>query len=177
VKTVLPILGMAAAFAAGLGAGAKGLVPGLAATAPLADSTATAPDSLAVPVDVGPLQADLARLRSRLQTAEDRADSLRVVVEGHRATAEAGRSDAADLAKTLTKMEDEDLGAVVQRLDGRSFVRLYEAASSRNRARLLNALAPDQAAAFVRHQLPGGAASGPPTRPAAAPADSAASTP
>ena len=73
---------------------------------------------------------------------------------------EADAARATELATTLTKLDDEALGAIVQRLDGASFVTLYRATSSRNQIRLLGALTPAQAAAFVRHQLPGGALRG-----------------
>lgn len=120
------------------------------------DSTATAgvclPDSAAV----APLAADVEAMQNRLAVAEAQADSLRRVMAEHQETATLAQTDAAELASTLTRMEDEALQGIVQRLDGRSFVKLYQAASSRNQGRLLGALTPAQAAAFVRTQLPGG---------------------
>ena len=117
---------------------------------------------------MAPLAADLDAMQARLVAAEARADSLRRVIAARHESEAADQGEAADLAKTLATMEGDDLDAVVQRLDGRSFVRLYQATSSRNRSRLLGALTPAQAAAFVRHQLPGGAAAPP------APPDTAA---
>lgn len=121
------------------------------------------------PGDVAPLAADLDAVQARLVAAEARADSLSRVIAARQDTEASDQGEAADLAKTLATMEGDALEAVVQRLDGRSFVRLYEATSSRNRSRLLSALTPAQAAAFLRHQLPGGAAARP------APPDTAAS--
>lgn len=128
-----------------------------------ADSTAT--ERAAAPVEaaeVAALTAELADVQMRLAEAEARADSLHQLVGDRRAQADANEAasqeEIAALAGTLTKLEGEALSDVVQRLDGTSFVQLYEATSSRNRARLLDALTPTQAAAFVRHQLPGGAA-------------------
>ncbi len=125
-----------------------------------ADASTTASDSSAAPVDpdeVAALAAELAQMQGELAAAEARADSLRAVVEGRQDGEAESSTTAAELAATVTKLDDDALGEVVQRLDGRSFVRLYEAASARNRSRLLDALTPAQAAAFVRHQLPGGA--------------------
>lgn len=120
-----------------------------------ADST-TARNAAADSADVEGLADELAQMQHRLAEAEARADSLRRVMAERQEADETAETSAAELATTLTKMEDESLAAIVQRLDGRSFVKLYEAASSRNRGRLLDALTPTQAAAFVRHQLPGG---------------------
>lgn len=127
-----------------------------------ADSSASAPVAAA---EVDAIADELATLQRRLAEAESQADSLRRVIdardmattEDDEEAAAAATQVTAELATTLAKMEDEPLAAVVQRLDGRSFVRLYDAASARNRGRLLDALTPAQAAAFVRHRLPGGA--------------------
>ncbi|MEO0557934.1 MAG: hypothetical protein AAF170_07100 [Bacteroidota bacterium] len=126
------------------------------ATSP-ADSSATtacAPDS----ATVAPLAADVEAMQNRLALAEAQADSLRRVMAEHQELAMLAQTDAAELAATLTRMEDDALQGIVQRLDGRSFVKLYTAASSRNQGRLLGALTPAQAASFVRTQLPGGRA-------------------
>lgn len=120
-------------------------------TEAVADAVAADPD------EVAGLAAELAEMQGQLAAAESRADSLRTVIENRQDQEAASTTTAAELATTVTKLDDDALGEVVQRLDGRSFVRLYQAASSRNRTRLLDALTPAQAAAFVRHQLPGGA--------------------
>ncbi|WP_420456790.1 hypothetical protein [Rubrivirga sp.] len=125
-----------------------------------ADDTTAPSDSSAVaaaPGEVAALSQELAQMQGQLAAAEARADSLRDVIEGRQDGEAESSTTAAELATTVTKLDDDALGEVVQRLDGRSFVRLYQAASARNRSRLLDALTPAQAAAFVRHQLPGGA--------------------
>ena len=157
MKTALLTLGLTAVF---LGIGLA-ILKMTAAPPPVeappenavaAGGEACTPDSAAASV-----AADLAAMQSRLDAAEARADSLRTVMDAHQETAGLAQADAAELAATLTRMEDEALRGIVQRLDGRSFVKLYTAASSRNQSRLLGALTPAQAAAFVRTQLPGGA--------------------
>lgn len=124
------------------------------ATADSLGTAACAPDS----ATVAPLAADVEAMQERLAIAEAQADSLRRVMSEHQETATLAQTDAAELAATLTRMEDDALKGIVQRLDGRSFVKLYTAASSRNQGRLLGALTPAQAASFVRTQLPGGRA-------------------
>lgn len=159
MKTVLLTLGLTGVFfAIGMvvlrgmsGAGGDASADPLSAEA---DTTARPPDA----GEVSDLATELEQMQAELAAAELRADSLRQVIEGREEGEAESETTAAELAATVTKLEDEALGEVVQRLDGRSFVRLYEAASARNRTRLLDALTPAQAAAFVRHQLPGGAA-------------------
>lgn len=155
MKTALITLGLTAVFF-GIGIGAmKMLAPASsdeAAVATAAEEAVCAPDSSTV----APLAADLDAMQARLDAAEARADSLRAVTAQHQESATLAYTDAAELAATLTRMEDDALKGIVQRLDGRSFVKLYGAATSRNQGRLLSALTPAQAAAFVRTQLPGG---------------------
>ena len=171
MKTALVTLALAVAFF-GVGLGLTRLVSSRPADAEAAEAEVRCADG-----DVGTVAADLDAMRARLVRAEARADSLRRVIDRRATAAEGGRADAAELGATLAKLEGDDLAAVVQRLDGRSFVRLYQAASGRTRSRLLDALTPAQAAAFVRHQLPGGAAA-PALAPAPAPpsADSTTAT-
>jgi hypothetical protein len=52
-------------------------------------------------------------------------------------------------------LEDNEMKALVERLEPGVFRLIYEAASERNRTRLLQALPPDQAARFVREFLVG----------------------
>ena len=157
MKMALTTLALTVLF---LGAG-LGVLKMTAPAAPEADATAASPATAASScapdsASVAPLAADLDAMQARLHAAEARGDSLRRVMDAHQETAAAARTDAAELASTLTKMEDEALRSIVQKLDGRSFVKLYAAASGRNQGRLLGALTATQAAAFVRTQLPGG---------------------
>ncbi len=183
MKTALLTLGLTALFFA-LGVVVVRVVlprlSGDAEAAPLAEAEAAAAGA-----EIGEVAGEVADLRRQLGRAEARADSLRDVVGGRQLDDEAASARAAELAATLTKLDDDALGGIVQRLDGGSFVKLFEAASSRNQVRLLDALTPAQAAAFVRHQLPGGAAlkteppkpdapNAPKTAAQAAPADTTA---
>ena len=155
MKTALLTLGLTALFFALGVVGVRVVLPRLsgdAEAAPLAETEG------ATHAEVGEVAGEVADLRRQLGRAEARADSLRDVIEGRQLDDQAAGARAAELAATLTKLDDEALGGIVQRLDGGSFVKLFEAASSRNQVRLLDALTPAQAAAFVRHQLPGGAA-------------------
>ena len=95
---------------------------------------------------IGEVQGEVQQITMRLAAAESRADSLRRLLDEHEATYQESQGDAAAMASTLSRLEDAQLKNIVQRLDGRSFVKLYEAASSRNQSRLLDALTPDQAA-------------------------------
>ena len=160
MKSALLTVGLTAVFFC-VGTAAL-LTFGPAASGPegaASDSTAAAPRPAVDASEVAELTAQLADLQGRLEAAEARADSLRSQMAERQdrddADLEADAARAGELASTLAKMEDEPLGAVVQRLDGRSFTQLYQATSARNRRRLLDALTPTQAAAFVRHHLPG----------------------
>lgn len=167
MKTALLTLGMTAVFL-GAGLGALKMMappaepePGDVTADTAASGPACSPDSAAAD-----LAATLEAMQSRLAAAEGRADSLRSVMNAHQSDAALAQTDVAELAATLTRMEDDALRNIVQRLDGRSFVKLYAAATTRNQGRLLGALTPAQAASFVRSRLPGG--SGTPTRTASA---------
>lgn len=163
MKTLMLTVGLTGVFFAVGVLFLRGGLPGQSPDAESApDSSATAPVAA---TEVDALADELSALQRRLAEAESQADSLRRVIDARDvatsdADIEAAAADAqvtTELATTLAKMDDDPLAAVVQRLDGRSFVRLYDAASARNRGRLLDALTPAQAAAFVRHRLPGSA--------------------
>ena len=156
MKTVLLTLGLSAVFCA---VGVFALRGGFASIGGGGDEVPSDSTAAAHPVeaaDVAALRTQLSQLQTQLARAEARADSLHQLIEGRQSDDEEDGTQAAELATTLTKLDDDALSEVIQRLDGRTFVRLYEAASPRNRGRLLDALTPAQAAAFVRHQLPGG---------------------
>jgi len=169
MKTTLLTLGLTGAFFAVGVLALQGQLPGVPPipgtdAAAVADSLAAAVALAAPPpeaAEVAALAAELAEVQARLGEAEARADSLRAVIGDRHVAADADEEASAEavaaLATTLTKLEEAALGEVVQRLDGRSFVRLYQATTARNRTRLLDALTPTQAAAFIRNQLPGGA--------------------
>jgi superfamily II DNA helicase RecQ len=72
-------------------------------------------------------------------------DALRDQVQSLQAT----QAKAAEMAKTLTKLEDEALQSVLQELDMRIFQMLYAESTGRTQARLLQALPPERAARVV----------------------------
>lgn len=154
MKAGLTVLAIVAVVAAAGG----GFLYGRTQTpAPEAAERAGAPSD-STQADLEPMRQEITRLLDRLAAAEGQADSLRAQLAVHQEESEARTQSASGLASTLSKLEDDALSDVIQKLDGRSFVQLYEAASARNQARLLAALTPDQAASFVRYQLPGGPA-------------------
>ena len=164
MKTLLVPLGLTAVFFAIGIAGVRMVGPRLfpAAQAAPADSATVTPG------EVGAIAGEVADLRRQLARAEASADSLREAMEARQLDEQTTQAQATELAGTLVKLGDDELAAIVQRLDGNSFVDLYTASSQRNQVRLLSALTPAQAAAFVRHQLPGAGA------PSSAPADTSA---
>ena len=123
--------------------------------------------------ELAEIAGHLAAVQGRLALAEARADSLARLVHHRQAEADSARLDASALARTLVRMDDEALAAVARQLSGRAFGQLYGAATARSQTRLLSALAPSQAALFVRHHLPGADApahaADASTRPAASP--------
>ncbi len=154
MKTALLTLGLTAVFFGAGIAAMRMMAPEPAADAEAA-AVAAADSTQADSASVAGFADELAQLQGRLAEAEARADSLRRLMDERQEAEAASTTEAAELATTLTKMDEDALAAIVQRLDGRSFVTLYGAASARNKGRLLDALTPTQAAAFVRHQLPG----------------------
>lgn len=166
------------AFAAGL-AGTYFLlpmaVPGLVET-PTADDAAPeelpfaqavlAGDSLALATLFGedgrpPLPGDsaallldsLAVLHARLRESEDRITRLLEQIqdlERQIAGAQAQRTRVAEVAATLTRLEERELGRLLSQLDHEVLATLYAEASPRDRARILAALAPARAAVLVR---------------------------
>lgn len=93
-------------------------------------------------------ERDLPALRARVAELEDQLLSR----QRRQALVE-------DISQTLTRLEDRELGPIVQRLDFDTLVLLYETASARNRPRLLAAMPPDRAARFVDRMT-----GGPPSR-------------
>lgn len=67
------------------------------------------------------------------------------------------QAEAQALSGTLSKLEDAELRAILQRLDLEVVEMLYAASSARNRTRLLQALPSDRAARFVRYLTTGSA--------------------
>ncbi len=123
----------------------KGAAPDSAATPapdkPFAslDAVNRLRDSLAIMHDsVQTLAATEDRLHRELADLRDQVQSL-----------QATKAKAAEMAKTLTKLEDEELQAVLNELDMRIYQMLYTESSGRTRARLIQSLPPERAARLV----------------------------
>ena len=140
------------------------------------DSLAAVGDSAALAEIAPGLSAagavdSLQRVIERIRRMEQEKSALLTEVESLTArlqTLEERRVEAENLSATLAKVEDRQLGAILQSLDARALELIYLMSSSRNQARLLQALPPDRAASFIRSlvKLPPGA---PPAQPAATP--------
>jgi outer membrane murein-binding lipoprotein Lpp len=96
-------------------------------------------DSLAM------MQDSVQTLAATEETLTREVDALRDQVQSLQAT----QAKAAEMAKTLTKLEDEALQSVLQELDMRIFQMLYAESTGRTQARLLQALPPERAARVV----------------------------
>lgn len=173
---LLPAIVALVCFVASL-AGTYAVVPKPAADA--VDSLAvadpaplpSAPDTLRsaaprpMPFDVA-LRDSLTLLRRELDAAQRELAATSARHADRRAEAQA-------LSGTLSKMEDDELAAILQRLDLEVVEMLYAGSSARNRTRLLQALSAERAARFVRYLTMGtdGTTS---ARPEAAPASTEA---
>lgn len=155
------------------------VAPGIASTSAPADSTAapasapsdtdtprplpngTAPDSAAASQMDRPfasleavegLRDSLALMHDSVQTLATTEETLTREVAELRdqvQSLQATQTKAAEMAKTLTKLEDEALQSVLQELDMPTFQMLYAESSGRSQARLLQALPPKRAARVV----------------------------
>lgn len=155
------------------------VAPGIASTSAPADSTVapasahsdtdtprplpngTAPDSAAASQMDRPfasleavegLRDSLALMHDSVQTLATTEETLTREVAELRdqvQSLQATQTKAAEMAKTLTKLEDEALQSVLQELDMPTFQMLYAESSGRSQARLLQALPPKRAARVV----------------------------
>ena len=100
------------------------------------------------------LQDSMQAQHDRLAEAEARSGELHTRIEALReeiGALELKRMQVVSLSTTLTRLEEDELGDIVQQLDPGVLRLLYESASGRKRTRLLQAMSPDQAAAFVEN--------------------------
>jgi hypothetical protein len=156
-QVILPAILALVCFVASL-AGTYAFVPKPAPNTVDADSLAVAEagprttirnaDPPAV-LDVA-LQDSLSILRTELDAARRELESAGAPPVDRQAEAQA-------LSGTLSKLEDAELRAILQRLDLDVVEMLYAASSARNRTRLLQALPSDRAARFVRYLTTGSA--------------------
>ena len=112
-------------------------------------------DSLRQPA--APAPADSAQADTLAAPAEAPADTTTTPAVADAAEtpaiaqAEAAQAEQArELSNVISKLEDPELRALVTNLDPDVLAILYRESSARNKTRLLQAIPPDRAAAFVR---------------------------
>lgn len=119
-----------------------------------ASSDTLATDSSAVDpsVTIAQLRDSLDTARDDLVDAEARTADLQEALKAAQqqlSAQEKSQLRTADLGRTLSKLEDESLKAILKRLELPVLERLYDEASGRERKRLLQSMPPDYAARFV----------------------------
>lgn len=122
----------------------------------LGDTTAVTMDSMSVAPGTpsGAMLLDsLQRLRNRIQELEQHSNQIdesrqELAVRLDSLTQVGG--DAAEIASTLTILEDDELSHVVEKLDDDVLRALYVTASRKNKARLLRAMPPERAGHLIR---------------------------
>ena len=141
----------------------------------LADSSATG-DSLSAVRDsvseapehvIGQLSDSLDASAKLAQNLEQSKSSLLTQIEQMKkqiAKLESRKLEAAELSKSIAKLEDDQLGDLLAGIELDVIETLYLQSSARDRTRLLQNMAPDRAAVFVRSLVKG---TPPPTEVAA----------
>ena len=131
--------------------------------AALEDSTSAIPDSLleqetisALPEKVDSVsvltdslqtvQQLLEDTQSEVQVLRDQMEQLQQQIE----SLETKRVQAESISATLSKLEDEQLGAILKDLSSEILEMIYTESSARNQTKLLQAMPPERAASFVR---------------------------
>jgi hypothetical protein len=88
------------------------------------------------------LKAEAAQIAGRLEQIESRIE-----VEVAAAT------DIADLTTTLSRLEDNELRPILERIDDATVARLYQEATGRNRTKIVRAMPSDRAARLVQRMM------------------------
>lgn len=150
------------------------------------DLTGKASDSSAVPAatrlpndstNTARLQAlrdSIDALRRRLRKAQETADTLRAETASLREKLDAAETERAkvnELSTALMDMRQRNLSNLLQGVDMRVLKKLYQETTGQARTRLLQSMAPDQAAQFVNQVVENDVEPSPLVAP-----DSAAST-
>ena len=160
---LLILVGLAGGFA-GVYFGMPALRPGyveklnarLDSLRMLSDSTAVTADSLATEQPLSDEVAmldSLKRMRERLDELEQQSAAIaasREQLAGTLDSLSATGGEAAEIASTLSILEDGELAKVVGELDESVLRSLYVTASRKNKARLLKAMPPDRAGRLIR---------------------------
>ncbi|MFQ5571126.1 MAG: hypothetical protein ACE5G0_15710 [Rhodothermales bacterium] len=116
-----------------------------------------ATDTTDAPVEAdAALQDSLAKYRSQVASLITEKSTLLAEIQTlkqQQGEQQARSVEVQELSTTLTKLEDKELAQIVEQLDMAILQDLYHKASSRNRARLLQAMQPQAAADFVRRMV------------------------
>lgn len=125
---------------------------------PVTDSLAVAePEPSTIVMSAEPPAVFDAALQDSLAVLRRELDAAHRALETADAPPVDRQAEAQALSGTLSKLEDAELRAILQRLDLDVVEMLYAASSARNRTRLLQALPSDRAARFVRYLTTGSA--------------------
>jgi hypothetical protein len=120
-----------------------------------ADTDSTGPAAIAL--DEHPrfiaLADSLARVHALAETTEqDRSRLLKRIeeLEAESMSRTAVSADMTELSGTLTRLEENELRPILERLDDATVARLYQEASGRNRTKILRSMNADRAARLVQ---------------------------
>jgi hypothetical protein len=105
---------------------------------------------------VRPLEDSLSRMHDVLRGLERDKNALLTEIshlEQRLATRDSQQIEVTELSRSLNRLEDDQLGRILAQLDVNVIELLYIQASARDRTRMLQNMAPDRAARFVRSLL------------------------
>ena len=118
------------------------------------------PDSVTVPPDESEgIQIDEERRNSSMQIYEAKIDSLQKVIEDLKQNHESEITELKSVkkdenlqetTKTLLSMDEEDLAPIVNSLDDKELLKLYEYSSGMQRQKLLRSLDPQKASQILK---------------------------
>jgi hypothetical protein len=119
------------------------------------DTTAIDSSNVAMPIGIAPISdADsIVALRQELASVKSEAKELADYnnrLAAHIDSVLGQRTAVAQLAATLSAMEDKDLEELVASLDESVLIAVYSESNRKNQARLLSKIPPDQAARLIR---------------------------
>jgi hypothetical protein len=117
------------------------------------------------------LMDSVAQLSALMKAAEDDRGRLLARLEdsdgatpAQTAAAGAASPDLAELAATLSRLEENELKPILDRVDDTTIRQLYDLSTGRNRTKILRSMNPDRAARLVQRMV--GRPAPPPTQPA-----------
>ncbi len=130
----------------------------------LADTSVIAVDSVATDttLDETAMLDSLSELRAQIARLEQQSAEIAASRERLSGTLDSLATtggEAAEIAATLSILEDDELAEVVNKLDDRVLRSLYVTASRKNKARLLKAMPPERAGKLIRSLFDAGSRS------------------